>query len=346
MPALDRQPVRERPSLAELAALTPRSVPETAPTPLQRQYINLSAVALVLGVVAISALELGSSLGSPLVKLCVAIAGPILLLTTGDATLRIARSARAWMTVDPGRGWFRVAWVAVSCVLIAHRRGDDRRAPGLTSPTVTDAPDPVFHPGLDGRSTEIASGLGVPSWLSAHLNFCSRCGGPPAHRRDPGRGPRAAGLRRLRLHRLRQPPARRHDDPGHRGGRGHPPPAGHRARVRLVGPAGRLPGGRRDREPGGDPRDVRGDRPRRRAGRDRGALLAARGRGRGDRVRGARSSVVRHRTSVEALEVRAFPPDAIPWSGIELVTSRWAIRDWIRLRHPELHPGDPVSSGR
>jgi len=118
MPALDRQPVRERPTLAQLAAMTPRSVPETAPTPLQRQYINLSAVALVLGVVAISALELGSSLGSPLVKLCVAIAGPILLLTTGDATLRIARSARAWMAVDPGRGWFRVAWVAASCVLL------------------------------------------------------------------------------------------------------------------------------------------------------------------------------------------------------------------------------------
>ena len=89
MPVLDRQAVREHrehPTLAQLAAMTPRSVPETAPTPLQRQYINLSA---------------------------------ILLLTTGDATLRIARSARAWMAVDPGRGWFRVAWVIASCVLLA-----------------------------------------------------------------------------------------------------------------------------------------------------------------------------------------------------------------------------------
>jgi hypothetical protein len=122
MPVLDRQAVREHrehPTLAQLAAMTPRSVPETAPTPLQRQYINLSAIALVLGVVAISALELGSSLASPLVKVCVAIAGPILLLTTGDATLRIARSARAWMAVDPGRGWFRVAWVIASSVLLA-----------------------------------------------------------------------------------------------------------------------------------------------------------------------------------------------------------------------------------
>jgi hypothetical protein len=119
MPALDRQPVRERPTLAQLAAAGPRSVPETAPTPLQRHYINLSAIALVLGVIAISALELGSSLSSPLVKACVAIAGPLLLITTGDATLRIARSARAWMAVDAGRAWFRVAWVAVSCLLMA-----------------------------------------------------------------------------------------------------------------------------------------------------------------------------------------------------------------------------------
>jgi hypothetical protein len=118
MPALDRQPVRERPTLAQLAAAGPRSVPETHPTPLQRHYISLSAVALVLGVVAISALELGTSLGSPVVKVCVAIAGPLLLVTTGDATVRIARSARAWMDVDAGRGWFRIAWVAVSCVLL------------------------------------------------------------------------------------------------------------------------------------------------------------------------------------------------------------------------------------
>jgi hypothetical protein len=119
MPALDRQPVRKRQTLAQLAAAGPRSVPETAPTPLQRHFINLSAIALVLGVIAISALELGSSLGSPLVKVCVAIAGPLLLVTTGDATVRIARSARAWMAVDAGRAWFRVAWVAVSCVLLA-----------------------------------------------------------------------------------------------------------------------------------------------------------------------------------------------------------------------------------
>jgi hypothetical protein len=34
----------------------------------------------------------------------------------------------------------------------------------------------------------------------------------------------------------------------------------------------------------------------------------------------------------------AFAPEAIPWSGIAFYTTTWALRDWIRLRHPELHP--------
>jgi len=44
------------------------------------------------------------------------------------------------------------------------------------------------------------------------------------------------------------------------------------------------------------------------------------------------------RTTPEALEVRAFRPEAIPWDGIAFRTSTWALRDWIRHRHPELHP--------
>ena len=125
MPLLDRQAVRE-PALQvrvatgelppSLQGLPPRSVPETAPTPLQRHYINLSVIVLFCGAIAITALELGASLGSPLVKVCVIIATPLLLLTTGDAVLRIWRSAWAWMPVDRGRGLFRLAWVAVSIV--------------------------------------------------------------------------------------------------------------------------------------------------------------------------------------------------------------------------------------
>ena len=44
------------------------------------------------------------------------------------------------------------------------------------------------------------------------------------------------------------------------------------------------------------------------------------------------------RTSPEAMEVRAFRPEAIPWAEIAFRTTTWALRDWLRRRHPELHP--------
>jgi hypothetical protein len=91
-------------------------VPEVAPTPLQQHYVLLSVPVLILGAVAITALEFGTPLGSPLIKLCVLIAAPLLVLTTADAVVRIWRSAWAWMPVDAGRGWFRLAWVAASVV--------------------------------------------------------------------------------------------------------------------------------------------------------------------------------------------------------------------------------------
>jgi hypothetical protein len=131
MPVLDRQAVRTADPVPAGAALhttslppslrglPPRSVPEVAPTPLQRHYINLSVVVLICGAIAITALELGVPLGSPLIKLCVVIAAPLLVVTTADAVLRIWRSAWAWMPIDRGKGLFRLAWVAVSLVGLA-----------------------------------------------------------------------------------------------------------------------------------------------------------------------------------------------------------------------------------
>lgn len=117
MPVLDRQPVRPATKLPpSLAGLPPRSVPEVAPTPLQKHYISLSLPVLVAGAIAITALNLGARLGDPLVKLCVLVAAPLLIVTTGDAMLRIWRSAWAWMPVDRGKGWFRLAWVVVSAI--------------------------------------------------------------------------------------------------------------------------------------------------------------------------------------------------------------------------------------
>lgn len=145
MPVLDRQAVPERGaperapapaprSAADRAALAaaadaalpeslrglpPRSVPETRPTPLEKHYVLLSAPALVLGAIAITALEMGAGFGSPIVKLCVLIAAPILFITTLDAALRIWRSAWAWMPVNRGRGLFRIAWLLAAGVFLA-----------------------------------------------------------------------------------------------------------------------------------------------------------------------------------------------------------------------------------
>jgi len=103
MPALDRQAIGAAPAVER--------IPVTRPTPLQRHYINLSAVALVAGAVGITAIEAGTPMSSPLVKLCALIAAPIFVLTTADAALRFYRSAWAWMPIDRGRGLFRFTWV-------------------------------------------------------------------------------------------------------------------------------------------------------------------------------------------------------------------------------------------
>jgi hypothetical protein len=111
MPVLHRQGIG--------AHRAPDRIPETAPTPLQRHYINLSAVGLVAGAVAITAVEVGVPISSALVKLCVLVGAPVFVLTTADAALRFWRSAWAWMPVDRGRGLFRLAWTASALLGIA-----------------------------------------------------------------------------------------------------------------------------------------------------------------------------------------------------------------------------------
>ena len=113
MPVLDRQAVTPAP------AGRPQRVPETTPTPLQPYYINLSAIALVAGAIAITALELGATLATPIVRIGILVAAPILIVTTLDASLRIWRSAWAWMPVDRGRGLFRLAWLVAAAIGIA-----------------------------------------------------------------------------------------------------------------------------------------------------------------------------------------------------------------------------------
>jgi hypothetical protein len=111
MPSLQRQElpvrrdVRGRP-------LVPSRVPETQPTPLAGAFIWLSIVVFLCGIVAITALELGTPVTSPLVKVPALVGAAVLLLVGADTIVRIWRSAWAWMPVDRGRGLFRFVWIA------------------------------------------------------------------------------------------------------------------------------------------------------------------------------------------------------------------------------------------
>jgi hypothetical protein len=111
-PALDRQ-VRPTRVDAHGRPLVPQRVPEVRPTPLTDWFIYLSVVVLVCGVVAIMALELGTPMSSPLVRVPVLVSGVLLLAVNVDALVRVWRSARAWWPIDRGRAWFRVLWAAV-----------------------------------------------------------------------------------------------------------------------------------------------------------------------------------------------------------------------------------------
>ena len=108
MPVLDRQGIG--------ADRAPDRIPETKPTPLQKHYINLSAIALVAGAFAITGIETGIPLSSPIIKLCALIGAPLFIATTADAALRFYRSARAWMPIDRGRALFRLTWVAAALI--------------------------------------------------------------------------------------------------------------------------------------------------------------------------------------------------------------------------------------
>ncbi|MCU0483446.1 MAG: NUDIX domain-containing protein, partial [Chloroflexi bacterium] len=42
------------------------------------------------------------------------------------------------------------------------------------------------------------------------------------------------------------------------------------------------------------------------------------------------------RQTAEALEVRPFAPEAVPWPQIAFRTTEWALRDWLRRVRPDL----------
>ena len=196
--------------------------------------------------------------------------------------------------------------------------------------------------GRDGRSTDLASGGGVPAWMASSLNFCTNCGGPL-------RFGQVAGEDRHRL---------------------SCPECGHIAYVnpRLVATAfpitdaGELILLRRGIEPGlglwAQPGgflevDETVHEAAIRETQEETGLVVEPGEiiGLYTRLEAAVVTIAFEARIVggaaaptpEALEIRAFSPDAIPWDQLAFRTTTWALRDWLERHHPELTWPEPVA---
>lgn len=198
--------------------------------------------------------------------------------------------------------------------------------------------------GPDGRSTDLPSGGGVPAWLAASINHCSNCGGRLELRSMPGE----------------ERPRQVCQDCGH---------------ISYVNPrlvvttlpvteAGAVILLRRGLEPGRGSWAQPGgflevdETPSEGAVRETleeiGLVVAP------DEIVGlyarleaavvvlayeARILGGELRTSPEALEVRAFAPDEIPWQEIAFRTTWWALVDWLARRHPHVRAPE-LTAGR
>jgi ADP-ribose pyrophosphatase YjhB (NUDIX family) len=212
---------------------------------------------------------------------------------------------------------------------------------------VTDEPRISLGPGArgpDGRSTDIESGLGVPEWMSANLNYCSRCGaslrfgsieGEDRHRL----GCEACGFIAYVNPRLVVSTI----------------PVTDQGSVVLLR-RGIEPGLGWWAQPGGfleiDETVTEGAV---RETLEETGLIVRPGEIIGLYSRLEAAVVVlafealvvggELRSTPEALEVRALPPGEIPWSGIAFNTTYWALRDWLNLRHPDIVMELPAFAG-
>jgi ADP-ribose pyrophosphatase YjhB (NUDIX family) len=194
--------------------------------------------------------------------------------------------------------------------------------------------------GPDARSTDIASGLGAPSWIARQLNFCPRCGAPlrfgavAGEERDRSTcdacghivyvNPRlvvttipvTAEGEIILIRRGLEPGLGAWAQPG---GFLEVDESVHEAAVRET-----------EEETGliVDPGRIVGVYTRLEAAVVVIVLEAA--------IVGGVAT-----TTPEALEVRAFGPAELPWDGIAFKTTYWALVDWLEHRHPGTTPGGP-----
>jgi len=201
-----------------------------------------------------------------------------------------------------------------------------------------------FDRGPDGRSTDVASGRGVPLWMASNLNFCSRCGSALVFGVVEGED-----RERLAC-----------------GACGHIVYVNPRLVVTVlpITDAGEIVLIRRGIEPGKgwwaqpggflevdetvnqaairetleetgllvEPGDLVGIYTRLEAAVVTLAFEA--------RIVGGSAA-----PTPEALEVAAFAPEQIPWSEIAFSTTTWALRDWLDRRRPDLRWPDGAAGG-
>jgi ADP-ribose pyrophosphatase YjhB (NUDIX family) len=192
-----------------------------------------------------------------------------------------------------------------------------------------------FERGPDGRSTDLPSGRGVPPWMATKLNFCPSCGaslrfgavtGEDRHRLScPECGHIAYVNPRLVVTTFPITDAgeivllRRGIEPG-RGAWAQP---GGFLEVDETVNQGAI---RETWEETGllvEPGEIIGLYTRLEAAVVTIAFEA--------RIVGGTAA-----PTPEALEVRPFAPEDLPWRGLAFKTTTWALRDWIDRRRPDL----------
>ena len=210
---------------------------------------------------------------------------------------------------------------------------------------MTDEPPPRSDRGPDARSTDVASGAGVPPWLAESLKFCSNCGAPLAFGSIEGEdrdrlacaacGHIAYVNPRLVVTTL--------------------PITGTGELVLLR--RGLEPGLGSWAQPGGFLEvDETVTEAAIRETLEETGLIVEPGELIGLYTRLEAAVVViafeagvvggEARLNREALEIRTFAPDDIPWPGIAFKTTYFAIADWLARRHPDVAAGDPLQPRR
>ena len=194
--------------------------------------------------------------------------------------------------------------------------------------------------GPDARSTDVASGGGTPSWLAASLTHCTNCGGPLELRTIAGEErPRLACAACGHIHYV------------------NPRLVVSTVPITAAGEVillrrGFEPGRGLWAQPGGFLEiDETPSEGAARETLEETGLVVAPGEIIGLYSRLEAAVVVlayearivggEVRTSLEALDVRAFAPESIPWPEIAFKTTWWALVDWLATRRPDL----PAPSG-